>query len=463
MAHVLAKELREAVLQAAMSGKLTEQLSTDTPVEETLKQIAKEKERLIKEKKIKKDKPLPEIGEDEVPFDIPENWIFVNLGEVITLLSGQDLPPTSYNSSNDGIPYITGASNFVNGNITINRWTTQPRSIATKGSLLLTCKGTIGETAFLSVDKAHIARQVMSISPISTNERYILHYLHFRIEELKKKAKSMIPGIERKDVLTSTFPLPPIEEQARIVAKVDELMAKIDEYEKLENQLVHLKEQFPKVMRDALLKAVMEGDLTSKDSEKKTYSLVNKEFLIPKNWKVKRMIDTNLTYANGNYAEKYPKRSELTIEKENHIPFLRANNIKESSICTSDMLYITKAKHNLLQRGHLIEGDLIVTIRGNIGNCGLVPHALHDANLNAQLTVIRSDEKELKRKYLLYLMLSPQLAIQIKAFTTGTALKQLSEKSLHSFYLPIPPVEEQARIVAKLDQLLPLVESLEVS
>ena len=222
-------KLKKSILQSAIQGKLTEQLATDDNVEDLLQAIKEEKELLIKEKKIKKQKPLPKITEDEIPFAIPENWKWVRLGEVIELISGRDLVKDKYNNNCEGIPYITGASNFNNNNLIIDRWTNEATSIAIKNDILLTCKGTIGEIAVLKENKVHIARQIMSIRLLQGNIEYIKWYIISQIDKLKSMGKSIIPGISREMILNYLIPLPPLAEQKRIVEKLDKLLADIEE------------------------------------------------------------------------------------------------------------------------------------------------------------------------------------------------------------------------------------------
>jgi type I restriction enzyme S subunit len=185
---------------------------------------------LVKAGKIKKEKPLPEIGEDEVPFDLPMGWEWVRLGDVIQLISGQDMTPDKYNANEQGIPYLTGASNIENEQVIINRWTTEPKSVALRGDLLVTCKGTVGAIAFLESENAHIARQIMAVRINKLLcSRYVKIYIETYVVVLKAAAKSMIPGISRDDILNALLPLPPLAEQKRIVERVGELFSRVGE------------------------------------------------------------------------------------------------------------------------------------------------------------------------------------------------------------------------------------------
>lgn len=225
----LPERLKKSILQEAITGKLVPQDPNEEPASVLLDKIRKEKAKLVKEGKLKK-KDLIEtpISKEEIPFEIPESWEWCSLGNVVSLLSGRDLTPQDYNDSKDGIPYITGASNFDGSSLIINRWTLKPVTISKFGDLLITCKGTIGTMTFNTIGNIHIARQVMAISPYVIDIKYIKYYLVRKVYELEKKAKSIIPGISREDILTAQIPLPPLAEQHRIVAKIEELLTKID-------------------------------------------------------------------------------------------------------------------------------------------------------------------------------------------------------------------------------------------
>ena len=238
----LNEQLRKSILQEAIQGKLVPQIAEEGTAEKLLTEIRKEKERLIKEGKLKKSALTDSIifkGDDnkywekngkiekditdEIPFEIPNTWAWCRLSNLILLLSGRDLEPTQYNSVSNGIPYMTGASNFKDGTLIKNRWTDTPIVISVLGDLLITCKGTIGEMAFNTIGDIHIARQVMALRSSFVDLNYIQYYLSANIQVLQKQANSMIPGISRDTLLNAIIPLPPLMEQARIVAMIKRL------------------------------------------------------------------------------------------------------------------------------------------------------------------------------------------------------------------------------------------------
>ena len=245
--NVAIKEiLQKSILQEAIQGKLVPQIAEEGTAQELLEHVKAEKQKLVKEGKLKKsalndsvifhgddNKYYEQIGKkslditDEIPFDIPENWQWIKLDQGISLLSGRDLEPSQYNDLHHGIPYITGASNFVNSNLIINRWTEAPITISNKGDLLLTCKGTIGSMAFNDIGQIHIARQVMAITSYGIDLKYIKCFLQSNLSILEKNANSMIPGISRSTLLGMLFPLPPFKEQQRIVAQIEKLFEQL--------------------------------------------------------------------------------------------------------------------------------------------------------------------------------------------------------------------------------------------
>ena len=256
------KKLKETILQLAVQGKLTVDWRENNPDTEDasilLKRIQGEKTQLIKEKKIKKEKGLPKITEDEIPYEIPEGWVWCRLGEVINLKSGQDLKPNEYSDTEViGLPYVTGASNLKKEKVIISRWTNVPRSIAFNGNLLITCKGSgVGKMGWLDEESAHIARQIMAISTVSSPLNYIKVLMDVNAMIYRKNAIGLIPGIDRKTVLETLLGFPPIEEQKAIVEKVNALMGLCDT---LEQEVQQSQEHSAQLMQSCL-REVFEGE-----------------------------------------------------------------------------------------------------------------------------------------------------------------------------------------------------------
>ena len=242
---------KSKILDLAIRGKLVPQDPNDEPASVLLERIRAEKEELIKQGKIKRDKKesiifrgddnsyYEKIGnkvnciDEEIPFEVPECWDFIRLKTAWELISGRDLSPSEYNDKNDGIPYITGASNFKNGHISLIRWTPAPQVITRRGDLLLTCKGTIGEIAHNNFGEAHIARQIMAIRNIySLNVDFLALYIEYSMTKIKQAAKGLIPGISREDILNLVIPIPPTKEQESICNKLKVTFSAIEHIEK---------------------------------------------------------------------------------------------------------------------------------------------------------------------------------------------------------------------------------------
>lgn len=249
--------IRNKVLDLAMRGQLTEQLLEDGTADELYQQIQEEKQILIKEGRIKKEKVQDETKTAQ--YNIPKNWKWVIFSSIITLQSGQDLKQEEYNSDKRGIPYLTGASNFdEKGQLIINRWTEYPKNIAIANDVLLSCKGTVGKLAILSVDRVHIARQFMAIRAYKSDVRFVMYYMQSIINNLKKVSKGLIPGIERNDVLKLQMPLPPSAEQKRIVEKLDQTFSTLDAIDELQSKYSDNRS----VLKSKLIDAAIQGKLT---------------------------------------------------------------------------------------------------------------------------------------------------------------------------------------------------------
>ena len=247
----LVSATKSKILDLAIRGKLVPQDPNDEPASVLLERIRAEKEKLIKQGKIKRNKKesiifrgddnsyYEKVGnnvnciDEKISFELPEGWAFIRLNTAWELISGRDLSPSEYNNKNDGIPYITGASNFKNGHISLVRWTPVPQVITRRGDLLLTCKGTIGEIAHNNFGEAHIARQIMAIRNIySLNVDFLALCIEYSMTKIKQAAKGLIPGISREDILNLVIPIPPTKEQENICNKLKVTFSAIEHIEK---------------------------------------------------------------------------------------------------------------------------------------------------------------------------------------------------------------------------------------
>ena len=244
--------IKTKILDLAIRGQLVPQNPDDEPASALLERIRIEKEELIKQGKIKRDKKesiifkgednsyYEKIGNkikkinDEIPFEIPVKWVWCRLSEVIELFSGQDFTPDRYSDIPQGIPYITGASNLEKGHVIVNRWTSSATTHATIGDLLLTVKGSgVGKMAICDIEDAHIARQIMAIRCRNgIAQEYLRIVVSAFLTGIIDQANGIIPGIRREVVLSTLFPLPPFSEQLRISAKVRRTSGELQTIEK---------------------------------------------------------------------------------------------------------------------------------------------------------------------------------------------------------------------------------------
>jgi type I restriction enzyme S subunit len=220
------------ILSLAIHGKLVPQDPNDEPASVLLERIKKERKKLIKQGKIKPSKGENAIirSDDNCYYtELPDSWEMCKLEYCWELISGRDLEATEYFDKPNGIPYITGASNFYNNKLIINRWTPSPKVIAENGDLLITCKGTVGEMLMCELPECHIARQIMAVRNVfDLNSDFLRYSLLFLILRIISSARGIIPGISREDLLDINLFLPPVAEQNRIVAAIEKSYAQLD-------------------------------------------------------------------------------------------------------------------------------------------------------------------------------------------------------------------------------------------
>ncbi len=498
-----AQQLKNSILQMAVQGKLVPQEPGAEPARVLLERIREEKERLIKEGKIKKEKkpsyifrgddnlPYEKIGDtepvciaDEVPFEIPESWEWVRLSMIIELQSGQDLTPDKYNDKKQGIPYITGASNIENETVVINRWTEHGRAFAHKGDLLLTCKGTVGTMAFLKEDQVHIARQIMAIKPfVSINSQYIKIVLETLVERLKSVAKSMIPGISREDVLTALFPLPPENEQLRISLKVLETIPIIKAYEKKEIIIKELNTEFPDRLKKSILQSAVMGNLVPQDPSDEPASILLEKIRAEKTalikaGRLKKDKHESVIYRRDNSHYEKVDGVERCIDDE--IPFEipesweweRFGNIMINrdaervplSVAERTKLkkvydyygasgVIDKVDNYLFDKPLLLIGEDGANLLSRSTPIAFIAHGKYWVNNHAH---VLDAPNGLLLEYIALFINSISLA----KYVTGTAQPKMNQAKMNSIMIAVPPVNEQKRIINEVDKVLTCCEKL---
>ena len=225
--------LKSKLIDAAIQGKLTEQLPEDGTAEELYQQIQKEKQELIKAGKIKKEKLLPEITEDEIPFEIPMNWKWVRLGDYMDVRDGTHESPEFYA---EGYPLVT-SKNLKNGEVDLSNVkyiskadydSINLRSRVDEGDILFAMIGSIGNPAIVGKEHVYAIKNVALFKKIipECNEYYIYYYFYLVQFTMREKARGGLqPFVSLSYLRRYLFPLPPLSEQRRIVECLDELLA----------------------------------------------------------------------------------------------------------------------------------------------------------------------------------------------------------------------------------------------
>ena len=510
------KQLKNSILQWAIQGKLVPQDPNDEPASVLLERIRAEKARLVKEKKIKKDKNESIIyrGDDnsyyekflatgevkcideEIPFEIPKGWEWSKLSNVIELLSGQDFIPEKYNSSNQGIPYITGASNIVNGNLVINRWTETPTVIGKLGDLLIVCKGSgVGKMYICNVDKIHIARQIQIIRNFSNaiSLSYVKSVVEANLQTIISNAQGVIPGISREHILNLLIPLPPTNEQYEIDKKLQEILPVIDRYAKSQETLDKLNVELLGNLKKSILQEAVQGRLVQQIAEEGTGEelleqiKLEKQQLI-KEGKLKKSTLTDSVIYKGDDNKYYEQVGKKCLDTTEQIPFETPKNwvwtrlSHIANIYTGNSISETEKKSkftDVIGRYYIGTKDVDFNNRIIYDNGIAIPKqyepdfrlapnnsilmCIEGGSAGRKIAILNQDVCFGNKlccfspfvgigKYMYYYLQSPSFFELFNLNKTGI-IGGVSIAKVKEILIPLPPIKEQQRIVAQIEKL----------
>lgn len=487
--QALADKMRKAVLQAAIEGKLTEQHQDDGDARELLAQIETEKQRLVKAGKIKRQKSLPDITEEEKPFDIPDNWEWVKFGSIVHFNMGKTPPRNNLSYWGEGLPWVSIADMTNSSLITNTKEKVSLKAIdnvfknriVKSGTMLMSFKLSIGRVSILKIDAVH-NEAIISINPF--NDIDLQGYLFHILEYVSNwgDSKSAIKGktLNSTSLNNMLIPLPPIAEQQRIVAKLKAALAQIDNLHADENALYALQTAFPRQMQASLLQAAIEGKLTQQDATKdghasdllaeiesekqrliqageikrqKTLPPIiedEKPFDIPDNWEWVRLGD--LTYNRG---QKKPDK------KFSYIDIASIDN--KTQILNSDLDIISPSEAPSRARKIVEKGDIIyATVRPYLMNITIIDRNIEPEPIVSTGFAVLATPYEITNKYLFHVLMSPHFNAYANHSdnSKGVAYPAINDSRLMNGIIPLPPLAEQQRIVELLDQALPEIRTL---
>ena len=523
-----AQQLKNSILQMAVQGKLVPQDPNDEPASVLLERIRAEKERLIKEKKIKREKnpsvifkgadntPYEKIGDevrslaDEVPFDIPDSWEWVRLGELFQHNTGKAL--NAANRTGQLKQYIT-TSNLYWDRFELNNLKEMhfsesevEKCTVIKGDLLVCEGGDIGRAAIWPFDypmciQNHIHR-LRAYVPICTRFFYYLFDLYKHAGWIGGKGIG-IQGLSSNAIHSLLFPLPPLAEQYRIVDAIVTLQPYTDAYADVESTLDILNTAFPERLKKSILQEAVQGKLVPQDpSDEPAEALLEriraekqrliKEGKIKKDKhesvifrrdnshyekldSVERCIDDELPFEiPGSWAWAYfgnisfvTKLAGFEYTKyiapalTNHgIPLFKGKNIQNGKLIEHFEGFIPETVSNELWRSQLSKRCLLTPYVGSIGNVAVFP-GTYKAHLGSNVGKIEPySDNGVLIEYILYFLRSAAGYEQLTKHKKATAQESISIEAIRNVLMPIPPLNEQERIVSAIDTALNIVQKL---
>lgn len=472
------QELKSSILQLAIQGKLVEQRPVEGTGDELFQQIQEEKKRLIKEKVFKKDKAAPEIKTSDIPFDIPDTWQWVRISDLGQVVGG-GTPKTGNPEywDDDGIPWLTPADmKYVVGKYVEHGERNISKLGLEKSSAQLMPKGTV-----LYSSRAPIGYIAIAANDICTNQGFkslvpaieeINDYMYYCLIAVTPDIISRSSGTTFKEISGTGFgetlvPLPPLAEQKRIVAKIEELLPYIDRYEKSWTKLEDFNTRFPEDMQKSLLQMAIQGRLVEQRPEEGTgeelYQMIQaeKQRLI-KEGKVKKEkpFSTNINYRE--YPFDIPETwcfvrfGELMISRDaERIPVSTSERAHRTKIYDyyGASGVIDKIDGYLFDKELLLVGEDGANLLARSTPIAFLARGKYWVNNHAH---VLDGCAGLNLQYICYYI----NAISLAPYVTGTAQPKMNQENMNAIWIALPPLTEQKRIVAKLEELLPLCEKL---
>ena len=530
-----AQQLKNSILQMAVQGKLVPQDPNDEPASVLLERIRAEKERLIKEKKIKREKnpsvifkgadntPYEKIGDevrslaDEVPFDIPDSWEWVRISSIAALVTKGTTPRggnVAY--SDNGIGFLRAENVAGLDRLDLSKLNHideathtgfLKRSILAADDVLITIAGTLGRTAIVKEENLPLnANQAVAIIRLVDSHSVDLRYLVYALnapaiqDKLTAQKKiTAIPNLTLEIISDCLVPIPPLNEQRRIVKQFALFVPQIAEYEGKQTELNALNTGFPEALKKSILQEAVQGKLVPQDpSDEPAEALLEriwaeKQRLI-KEGKIKKDKHESVIFRRDN--SHYEKRGSEEVCIDEEIPFeipenwawcrasslgtmIRGRGIKRTETVAQGCpcirygeIYTTYETSfdsavsfvpETLDKDclHFSSGDVVFTLTGeNKVDIAKTVAFLGEGQIAAGGDLAFWTHHGMNPLYLVYYMASPY-CIELKRRTaTGDIIVHISTSKVGDFLVPIPPIKEQNRIVSAIEQLFAVASTL---
>ena len=370
-----------------------------------------------------------------MPFEIPSSWEWTTLEEILELVSGQDFSPEKYNNNVSGIPYIIGASNIENEQLIINRWTEYPSVYSYLNDLLVVCKGAgVGKMAINNIGTVHIARQIQAIRVYTNyiNIKYVKAVVKNNIESIISKANGLIPGLKRELLLSLQIPLPPFAEQQYIVKEIERWFKLID---KIEQDKLNLQTVIKQV-KIKILDLAIHGKLVQQDPNDEPAS----ELLKRINQKAE------ITCDNAHYTQ-LPEGWQIVSMQTlcNLIDGEKQSGIERINL---DVKYLRGERDakKLMAGKYIPANSLLILVDGeNSGEVFRTPIDGYQGSTFKQLSIT----DEMNADYVLLVINLHRKTLRENK--VGSAIPHLNKKLFKAIEVPIPPYNQQKRIVEAIN------------